>query len=179
MQHHQRQSRLSQNTGPLSGAGAQILGGAFTSGSGPLGVESRITMNLEDVVLHEQKLNSILEVSISNLFKPFLELEKWHKCFSIMRGLVGSHWELRYPWNYCSQAHQRYLVETTDDSSLEIRNNFSRNCLVLSSSCKWVNNYWYKDWSQYILKESFALYSPELFGNCKIHLVKNSEQIAQ
>lgn len=53
MQHHQRQSRLSHNTGPLSGAGAQILGGAYTSGSGPLGVESRITMNLEDVVLHE------------------------------------------------------------------------------------------------------------------------------
>lgn len=64
MQHHQRQSRLSQNTGLLSGAGAQILGGApFTSGSGPLGVESRITMNLEDVVLHEQKISCILEVS--------------------------------------------------------------------------------------------------------------------
>jgi hypothetical protein len=67
MQHHQRQSRLSHNTGLLSGTGAQILGGgAFTSGSGPLGVESKITMNLEDVVLHEQKLSSILEVSISS-----------------------------------------------------------------------------------------------------------------
>jgi hypothetical protein len=66
MQHHQRQSRLSHNTGLLSGAGAQILGGGpFTSGSGPLGVESRISMNLEDVVLHEQKLSSILEVSYS------------------------------------------------------------------------------------------------------------------
>jgi hypothetical protein len=61
----------------LGGAGAQILGGGpYTSGSGPLGVESRITMNLEDVVLHEQKLSSILEVSYDNVFIFFKELEK-------------------------------------------------------------------------------------------------------
>lgn len=50
----------------FSGAGAAIMGGlphGYGSGSGALGVESRITVNLEDVSLHEQKLSTILEVS--------------------------------------------------------------------------------------------------------------------
>jgi len=41
----------------LSGTGAAIMGGqgfhGYGSGSGALGVESRISLNLEDVSLHE------------------------------------------------------------------------------------------------------------------------------
>ena len=55
----------------FSGTGAAIMGNqsihGYGSGSGALGVESRITVNLEDVSLHEQKLNTILEVSIEIL----------------------------------------------------------------------------------------------------------------
>ena len=50
----------------FASAGAAIMGGlphGYGSGSGALGVESRITVNLEDVSLHEQKLSTILEVS--------------------------------------------------------------------------------------------------------------------
>jgi hypothetical protein len=69
MSYNQRQSRLSQNQagGMFSGTGAAIMGNqgihGYGSGSGALGVESKITVNLEDVSLHEQKLNTILEVS--------------------------------------------------------------------------------------------------------------------
>lgn len=42
----------------MAGIGASIMGG---NAMGP-----RITLNLEDVVLHEQKLNTILDVSINN-----------------------------------------------------------------------------------------------------------------
>ena len=52
----------------LSGTGASIMAGTqafqgISPGSGPLGPEEKITINLEDVVLHEQKLSTILEVS--------------------------------------------------------------------------------------------------------------------
>jgi hypothetical protein len=45
----------------------------FQSGTGRIdgghyGAEARITMNLEDVVLHEQKLSTILEVSAILVF---------------------------------------------------------------------------------------------------------------
>ena len=59
-----------QGAGILSGNGAAIMGGAqhgfqgFNSGSGALGVDAKITINLEDVVLHEQKISAVLEVSI-------------------------------------------------------------------------------------------------------------------
>ena len=50
----------------------------FNLGQSGLGLEQqRISLNLEDVILHEQKLNNILEVSESFLsFKPVLEFEK-------------------------------------------------------------------------------------------------------
>ena len=54
----------------LSSNGAAIMGGGagqfqgFNSGSGALGVDAKITINLEDVVLHEQKISAVLEVSI-------------------------------------------------------------------------------------------------------------------
>lgn len=53
MSSNQRHSRLAgQNLGGLlTGAGASIMGGGALGG-GP-GVETRITMNLEDVSLHE------------------------------------------------------------------------------------------------------------------------------
>lgn len=65
---------MGQQAGVLGTTGAAIMGGAaagfpgFQSGTGRLdggqfGAEARITMNLEDVVLHEQKLSTILEVS--------------------------------------------------------------------------------------------------------------------
>ena len=53
----------------LSSNGAAIMGGGigqfqgFNSGSGALGVDAKITINLEDVVLHEQKISAVLEVS--------------------------------------------------------------------------------------------------------------------
>ena len=51
----------------MSGAGAAIMGGSNFQGfnySGLGGSEQKISMNLEDVILHEQKLNNILEVSM-------------------------------------------------------------------------------------------------------------------
>jgi hypothetical protein len=45
----------------LSGAGAAIMGGSGMLGQNFL--PERVTLNLEDVVLHEQKLANILEVS--------------------------------------------------------------------------------------------------------------------
>ena len=64
---------MGQQAGVLGTTGAAIMGGAaagfpgFQFGTGRLdggqfGAEARITMNLEDVVLHEQKLSTILEV---------------------------------------------------------------------------------------------------------------------
>ena len=75
----QRISRMGQQPGLLGSTGAAIMGGpstgfpGFQSGSGRIdgghyGSEARITMNLEDVVLHEQKLSTILEVSAISLF---------------------------------------------------------------------------------------------------------------
>ena len=58
-----------QGAGILSGNGAAIMSGGqggfqgFNSGSGALGVDAKITINLEDVCLHEQKISAVLEVS--------------------------------------------------------------------------------------------------------------------
>lgn len=49
------------NFGMLAGAGAMIMGDPL--GQHRLG-EPRITLNIEEVILHEQKLSNILEVSI-------------------------------------------------------------------------------------------------------------------
>jgi len=50
----------------LSGAGAAIMGGNSMVGQNFM--PERVTLNLEDVVLHEQKLANILEVSYKHLF---------------------------------------------------------------------------------------------------------------
>jgi hypothetical protein len=47
--------------GVLLGAGKGILAGELKGGRDEL--DSRVTVNLEEMVLHEQKLESILEVS--------------------------------------------------------------------------------------------------------------------
>jgi hypothetical protein len=49
--------------GMLSGTGAAIMGGNSMLGQPSFGEQVKITLNLEDVVLHEQKLFNILEVS--------------------------------------------------------------------------------------------------------------------
>ena len=51
-------------------------------------------MNLEDVVLHEQKLGTILDVStflikVRLIVVLILEFEKRRQCFLVLRGLVG------------------------------------------------------------------------------------------
>jgi len=68
----------------------------FSSGSGAFPQEARINLNLEDVVLHEQKLSTILDVSTFyfQLFRILihiwiLESEKRCQCFLVLRGLVG------------------------------------------------------------------------------------------
>jgi len=45
-------------------------------GSGPLGDNSRISLNLEDVVLHEQKIDTILE-NLRNDTNASLACEDW------------------------------------------------------------------------------------------------------
>ena len=75
MSNNQRQSRLvGQNLGGLlSGVGASIIGGGLP---GYPGIETKITMNLEDVSLHEQKLNTILE-NLRNDTNASLACEDW------------------------------------------------------------------------------------------------------
>jgi len=45
------------------GAQHQAAYQAYHSGAGALGPEAKITINLEDVVLQEQKISAVLEVS--------------------------------------------------------------------------------------------------------------------
>ena len=75
--------------GMFSGTGAAIMGNSML-GSSTFDGSQKITLNLEDVVLHEQKLFNILEVS--NPFIPnFERIESKDGCQrkSGVRRLVG------------------------------------------------------------------------------------------
>jgi hypothetical protein len=54
-----------QYEGMMSGTGAAIMGNSMMGASSFDQSNQKITLNLEDVVLHEQKLFNILEVSTS------------------------------------------------------------------------------------------------------------------
>ena len=75
-----RHSRLGQQpVGALQGAGAAMFDASNFKGlGGSTGVygHERITMNLEDVVLHEHKLNTILE-NLRNDSNASLACEDW------------------------------------------------------------------------------------------------------
>jgi hypothetical protein len=64
-----------QYEGMLSGTGAAIMGNSMMGGSS-FSDGQKITLNLEDVVLHEQKLYNILE-NLRNDQNASLSCEDW------------------------------------------------------------------------------------------------------
>ena len=131
----QARGRIGQAYGTLfSGAGNSIMGG---TGMSHMPLDERITLNLEDVILHEQKLATIIEVSSLFETNPTLtESTRRRERFYSMRRLVGSHRVDRPLPPDVQTASQRCLDQAADGPVLKVRNHCCGNCPVLPPACK-------------------------------------------